>query len=205
MNNYTIPSLIPLLYPSCTWKVKTADKKVFFTFDDGPHPKITPWVLQQLKQFNATATFFCVGANVERYPETYRQLIEEGHTVGNHSFNHLNGWKTNTQTYIENIEKAAGFIDSSLLRPPYGRIRPAQLRALKKKYAVIMWNRLSCDYDKTLNLNESLTAMKQLPAAGNIFVFHDSEKAFDNLKVLLPELLNFFSGQGYSFCGITKT
>jgi peptidoglycan-N-acetylglucosamine deacetylase len=199
MFKYKIPYILQLFYPNYTWKVNTQEKVVYFTFDDGPHPEITPWVLSELAKYNAKATFFMVGANIEKYPETFEKVTKSGNAIGNHTFNHLNGWKTKDENYFDNINKCKELIESNLFRPPYGRIKSKQGKHILNEYKVIMWDRLSRDYDINLNIEESLKAMKKLPSNGSIFVFHDSEKAFKNLKILLPELLNFYSLNGYKF------
>jgi len=199
MFKYKIPYILQLFYPNYTWKVNTQQKVVYFTFDDGPHPEITPWVLSELAKYNAKATFFMVGANIEKYPETFEKVIQSGNAIGNHTFNHLNGWKTKDENYFDNINKCKELIESNLFRPPYGRIKSKQAKHILNEFKVIMWDRLSRDYDINLNIEESLKAMKKLPSNGSIFVFHDSEKAFKNLKILLPELLNFYSLNGYQF------
>ncbi len=199
MFKYKIPYILQLFYPNYTWKVNTQEKVVYFTFDDGPHPEITPWVLSELAKYNAKATFFMVGANIEKYPETFEKVTKSGNAIGNHTFNHLNGWKTKDENYFDNINKCKEFIESNLFRPPYGRIKSKQAKHILNEFKVIMWDRLSRDYDINLNIDESLRAMKKLPSNGSIFVFHDSEKAFKNLKILLPELLNFYSLNGYKF------
>jgi peptidoglycan/xylan/chitin deacetylase (PgdA/CDA1 family) len=187
------------LMPSLTWKVVTDDKKLFVTFDDGPHPTITPWVLQSLRQFNAKATFFCVGDNVRKFPETYDQILAEGHRTGNHTFNHLNGWCTNNSEYFDNIKQASTLIQSDLFRPPYGRITPAQFNHLKKDYRVIMWDILTRDFDKNLNTEMALQYCKEHINPGSVIVFHDSEKAEKNLKILLPAMLSHFHEKGFTF------
>jgi peptidoglycan/xylan/chitin deacetylase (PgdA/CDA1 family) len=199
MFKYKIPYILQLFYPNYTWKVNTQQKVVYFTFDDGPHPEITTWVLSELAKYNAKATFFMVGANIEKYPEIVEKVKQSGNAIGNHTFNHLNGWKTKDENYFENINKCKEFIESNLFRPPYGRIKSKQAKHILNEFKVIMWDKLSRDYDANLNIDESLKAMKTLPAKGSIFVFHDSEKAFKNLKILLPELLKFYSLNGYQF------
>jgi peptidoglycan/xylan/chitin deacetylase (PgdA/CDA1 family) len=198
MFKYTIPVILQQLMPSYTWKVDTEDKQLFLTFDDGPHPEITPWVLAQLKEFGAKATFFCVGDNVRKHPEVYQQILKENHAVGNHTFHHLNGWKTETSDYLKDVSLAENYIQSNLFRPPYGRIKRSQAKQLVAKYRIIMWDRLSMDYLAQLNTEESLAQMKKVKK-GSIVVFHDSEKAFQNLKVLLPQLLSYYQQQGFSF------
>lgn len=196
MFKYTIPHVLIRLFPSCTWKVNTRDKELYLTFDDGPHPQITPWVLQQLQAYNAKATFFCVGENVQKFPKIFAQIIAGQHAVGNHTMQHVKGWKVSEKAYLDNIQQASSHIKSSLFRPPYGQITWRQLKALSKQYKIVMWSLLSRDYDKHLTISESLTAMK-LAAAGDIIVFHDSEKAFEQLKQLLPPLLAYYQAQGF--------
>ena len=196
MFKYTIPRILTTLFPLCTWKVKTSDKVLYLTFDDGPHPTITPWVLGQLKQYQAKATFFCVGDNVKKYPSTYEQTLAAGHAVGNHTMHHVKGWSMSNEAYFKEVSEAAGLIQSHLFRPPYGRIKPAQMKGLAQQYKIIMWSLLSRDYDKHLNIAESLNAMKAAKA-GDVIVFHDSEKAFAQLQLLLPELLNYYHQQGF--------
>lgn len=196
MFKYRIPHVLIRLFSSCTWKVNTRDKELYLTFDDGPHPQITPWVLQQLQAYNAKATFFCVGENVQKFPEIYAQILAGQHAVGNHTMQHMKGWKVSKQAYLDNILQASSYIQSNLFRPPYGQIKWSQLRALSKQYKIVMWSLLSRDYDKHLAISESLTAMK-LASAGDIIVFHDSEKAFEQLKQLLPPLLAYYQEQGF--------
>lgn len=198
MFKYTIPHLLQIVAKSYTWKVKTRDKKVFLTFDDGPHPQITPWVLQQLRQYQAKATFFCVGDNVRKFPDTYADILAQKHAVGNHTFHHVKGWNLSTDEYLEEVREASLLIHSPLFRPPYGRIKPAQAKKMKADYQLIMWDYLSRDFDPKLNREQSLNAMKKA-GKGSIMVFHDSEKAFENLKFLLPRVLTFFSEAEYSF------
>ncbi|MBC7381654.1 MAG: polysaccharide deacetylase family protein [Bacteroidia bacterium] len=198
MFSYTIPYFLQRLAKSYTWKVKTNDKKLYLTFDDGPHPLITPWVLNQLAIYNAGATFFCVGDNVRKFPETYREVLAGKHAVGNHTYHHVSGWKCSLADYRKEIKEAALLIHSPLFRPPYGQIKPCHGRFLKSEYQIIMWNYLSGDFDKNLKRNESLEAMKKA-GPGSIMVFHDNEKAFENLQILLPEILRYFSLKGYTF------
>lgn len=199
MFKYTIPHLLRWIFPNYTWKVKTTKKVVYFTFDDGPHPEITPWVLELLAAYKAKATFFMVGENIQKYPETFEQVKQSGNVIGNHTFNHLKGWKTNNDAYFQNIELCQQLTKTNLFRPPYGRIKNSQAKQIVKTHQIIMWSRLSRDYESNLNISESLKAMKLLPANGAIFVFHDSEKAFKNLQIILPQLLEFYSGEGYEF------
>jgi peptidoglycan-N-acetylglucosamine deacetylase len=204
MFKYRIPHIVRWMFPNYTWKVKTKSKMVYFTFDDGPHPEVTPWVLKQLQLYNAKATFFLIGDNIVKYPTVYNQILKDGHAIGNHTQNHLNGWNTNTDDYLNNISVCQKHLQTNLFRPPYGRIRRKQAQSVLKTHKIIMWDRLSRDYEANLEIAESLKVMKQLPANGSIFVFHDSEKAFHNLQLLLPELLKYFASNGYQFMSLNS-
>jgi peptidoglycan/xylan/chitin deacetylase (PgdA/CDA1 family) len=197
------PWWLKKLYPSFVWNVSTQEKIIYLTFDDGPHPTATAFVLNTLKQFNAKATFFCIGKNVELCPAVYAQIIADGHTVANHTQNHLNGWKTDDVTYINNIDEASKNIDSKLFRPPYGRITRFQSKLLLKKgYKIIMWDVLSGDFDTNLSKEACAENTILQTTIGSIIVFHDSAKAFERLEFTLPKLLDFFSKKGYQFKNI---
>lgn len=187
------------LYPSLTWSIPSDDKVIYLTFDDGPHPEITPFVLSTLKECNAKATFFCIGKNVVSHKEIFKQIIDEGHSIGNHTYDHLNGWKTSDSAYIENIVKASEVIDSKLFRPPYGRISRFQVQQLKSIFKIIMWDVLSADFDTTISPQQCLENVIKFSKAGSIIVFHDSEKAFPRLKHALPKALQYFNEKGFSF------
>lgn len=196
------PWLLKKLYPSCVWNIDAGYKTVYLTFDDGPHPEVTPFVLGELKKYNASATFFCIGNNVKKYPDHYQQIISEGHKIANHTFDHLNGWKTADNVYLENIAKAAGIIDSNLFRPPYGRITKFQLEALKGNnfnLTTIMWSVLSGDFDDKLSDENCYLNVINNSGPGSIIVFHDSQKAFTRLRYALPRVLEYFSLAGYQF------
>lgn len=198
------PWWLKRIYGSYEWHMNTAEKKLFLTFDDGPHPEATPFVLQQLKQYGALATFFCIGKNVVQFPAVYKQIQNEGHTVGNHTYNHLNGWKTANDVYMSDISKAADIIHSSLFRPPYGRITSFQAKNLPaamkgRKARVIMWDVLSGDFDKKIDGKQCLENVIFNAGPGSIIVFHDSEKALERLKYSLPRILTHFSEKGFSF------
>lgn len=171
------PEIFKKLYPSLMWDISVEEKEIFLTFDDGPHPLITPKVLDILDKHNAKAVFFCVGDNVRKYPGTYLQILERGHKTGIHTFNHLNGWKTKNKAYLQNIEKSAKYINSDLFRPPYGRISPTQIKILKKKYKIIMWSVLTRDYDSAISEQQCFEIAVNKTFSGSIVVFHDSEKA----------------------------
>ncbi len=193
------PSIMKKIFPDLIWEINTIEKEIFLTFDDGPHPEITPQVLNILDNYDAKATFFCVGENVMKYPDTFKLIISNDHSVGNHSYSHLNGWKVPNNDYFENIEKADKYIGSNLFRPPYGRIVPSQIKALKKKYSIIMWTVLTYDFDKKVSkkqcLKNSITATKP----GSIVVFHDSIKSANNLVYTLPLFLKHFYENGFVF------
>ncbi len=196
------PWWLKKIYPDRIWQMPDAEKVIYLTFDDGPHPAATPFVLEQLNKFNAKATFFCIGKNVLEHFDVYERLINEGHAVGNHTHNHLNGWKTNDASYIENIKEAKKYIDSNLFRPPYGRITKFQSSVLGNSdpdLKIIMWSVLSGDFDKELTPRKCLENVLKKSGSGSIIVFHDSEKAFDKLKYVLPETLLYFSEKGYKF------
>ena len=201
------PWILKKAYPFYTWSIRTSEKVLYLTFDDGPHPEITPFVLTELKKYNALATFFCVGKNVLAYPDTYKQILGEGHSVGNHTQNHLNGWKTANDMYLRDIAEAANYIDSNLFRPPYGKISLFQARNLRaamkgRKARVIMWDVLSADFDEKISQDQSLEFVVLRSSAGSIVVFHDSEKAFTKLSHVLPRVLHHFSSQGFRFLAI---
>src|ERR1700757_3048973 len=186
------PWWLKLLYKKCVWEIKDTKKVIFLTFDDGPHPNITPFVLDELKKYNALATFFCIGKNVLQYDDIYRRITTEGHTVANHTHNHLNGWKTTNDIYLANIMKAKKYIDSDLFRPPYGKITKLQLRQLtteRFRLRPVMWSVLSGDFDKELTPEKCLQNVIKNAASGSIVVFHDSEKAFERLQYALPGVL----------------
>jgi peptidoglycan-N-acetylglucosamine deacetylase len=177
-------------------------KILYLTFDDGPHPVATPFVLDQLRKYDAHATFFCIGKNVQGYPQLYSRVLMDGHRTGNHTQNHLNGWKTDDTAYLQNVRDAAQHIDTDLFRPPYGRIRfrqAALLRGAPFFYKVIMWDVLSADFDVALSAEQCADSVKRNGRPGSIVVFHDSEKAFDRLREALPAVLDHFSRLGYRF------
>ena len=183
------------------WDIPSTQNKILYlTFDDGPTTAATHWILSALDEYSAKATFFCVGENVAKHPEIYAALTDKGHAVGNHTYNHLNGWKTETADYINNVAKAGGLIQSRLFRPPYGKIKRSQARALKYKgFHIILWSVLTYDFDKGLNTDDAWENILKYTRPGSIIVFHDHLKAFDNLRELLPKTLEYFKLQGYVF------
>lgn len=196
------PRWLRRLYPSCIWQINTQKKIIYLSFDDGPHYLATPFVLDELKKYNAKASFFCIGKNVVELEHIYRRIIDEGHVVGNHTYNHLNGWKTDNDIYLKNIASASDIIESNLFRPPYGKITFKQVKTLSKKpigLKIIMWSVLSGDFDKGLSNESCLDNVKKNAREGSIVVLHDSEKAFDKLQFVLPKVLGHFTAQGYQF------
>jgi peptidoglycan/xylan/chitin deacetylase (PgdA/CDA1 family) len=201
------PWWIKKIFPLYTWSVPTKEKILYLTFDDGPHPEATPFVLNELKKFDALATFFCIGKNVLAYPDIYKKILDEGHAVGNHTQNHLNGWKTPNDVYMKDIAEAANYIDSNLFRPPYGRITLFQAKNLSaamkaRKAKIIMWDVLSADFDEAITEEQSLQFVVLRSSPGSIIVFHDSEKAYQKLNYVLPKILHYFSDKGFKFLSL---
>jgi len=196
------PLLLKWYYPSLVWNKSRTDKVVYLTFDDGPIPVVTDFVLNTLKSFNCKATFFCIGDNITKHPEIFARLKSDGHAIGNHTFNHLKGWKTDDKTYIENFIKCQQLTQSNLFRPPYGRIKKSQITQLKSinpQLNIIMWDVLSGDFDLNLDPEKCYKNVIRNTENGSIIVFHDSLKAFDRLQVALPAALKFLTDQGYQF------
>ena len=196
------PVWLKKLYNNYVWDIKTTEKQLYLSFDDGPHPDVTPFVLDTLKKYNATATFFCIGKNVNAFPTIYQRILNEGHAVGNHTNNHLNGWKTQDEIYLDNILLADKTMQSLWFRPPYGRITRSQfkkLHAAKKDVKVIMWDVLSGDFDLRISKEKCLKNVLKHSVSGSIIVFHDSEKANERMSYALPEALKYFSEKGYVF------
>jgi peptidoglycan-N-acetylglucosamine deacetylase len=204
---YKTPWLLKRLFPEYEWHKQAAGKKIYLTFDDGPIPEITPWVLEQLKLYNAKGTFFCVGENVVKHPEVAEQIMAEGHKLANHTFNHLKGWQESTDHYVANTEQCHRELESYLpdsdqnllFRPPYGRISLAQASILKDKYRIVMWDVLTNDYDQSLSPEKCLQKSIKHTQSGSIVVFHDSVKAKRNLMYVLPLYLEHFTSLGYTF------
>ncbi len=194
----SIPVWFQKVFKLLEWQIPNDSNTVYLTFDDGPHPEITPWVLNELDKQNAKATFFCVGDNAKKFPETYQHILAAGHQTGNHTMHHLKGWKTIDEIYIDNVEQCAHYVDSILLRPPYGRIKKSQIAKLKNNFRIIMWSLLSCDFEKNLNTAKALEGLKKNTKSGSIVVFHDSVKAEKNLKILLPLYLQFLNEKGFN-------
>lgn len=196
------PQYVQALFPGLIWKVPGEEHKIYLTFDDGPIPEVTPWVLDTLDTYGAKATFFCVGDNVRKYPEIFDQVLEAGHSVGNHTYNHLSGWRTENIQYFNNIRHCARMVQSRLFRPPYGKLRPSQANFLQRHYRIIMWDVLSGDFDKNIKPEDCLQNVIQHTGPGSIVVFHDSLKAKSNLAYTLPRVLEHFSNLGYEFAAL---
>lgn len=199
------PFFLPWIYPSLTWRIPTTEKVLYLTFDDGPVPGPTDFVLEQLNTAAIKATFFCIGDNIRKHPQVLRNILDHGHAIGNHTFHHLNGWKTHTREYLHNIERCekelaavnAG-LQFRLFRPPYGRITFSQIRSLNR-YRIIMWDVLSADYNRQLSPEKCLRNTIRATRPGSIIVFHDSFKAERNMMYVLPRLITHFREQGFSF------
>lgn len=194
-----LPRFITALFKEALWRIDEQQKVVYLTFDDGPIPEVTPWVLELLERENIRATFFCVGENVEKYPRIYQQILEGGHSVGNHTFNHLQGIKNGDEHYFRNIDMTRKSIDSDLFRPPHGFMKASQYNYLKTKYRIVMWDLISCDYDGRLKPDKVYKNIVDFVRPGSIITFHDSIKAQANLVEALPTSIRWMKDQGYRF------
>jgi peptidoglycan/xylan/chitin deacetylase (PgdA/CDA1 family) len=188
-----------------TWDLHGDHREVYLTFDDGPTPVVTPWVLDRLEEAGAKGTFFCLGRNVDKHPGIYEQILARGHSVGNHSYSHLKGFRSSVRRYMDDINLASDMIDSRLFRPPYGRIFPGQVKAVLEQYDIIMWDVLSIDYNPGLSGERVLQNVTRNVKPGSIIVFHDSEKASENLYYALPRTLDFLKTEGYSMMPIPSS
>lgn len=193
------PQFIQKLFPNFTWRIPTEEKVIHLTFDDGPIPEVTPWVLEQLAQHNAKATFFCVGDNVQKHPDVLEMVKMAGHAIGNHTYNHLNGWLSENVQYFLNVRRCAQALRSSLFRPPYGRMKPRQGDFLQRYYRIVMWDVLSGDFDPEISADQCLQNVLSNAKKGSIIVFHDSLKAWEKLQYVLPKVLTHFSSEGFRF------
>lgn len=204
MNSWIVKThwLLKWIFRNQTWIVPTKNKTLYLTFDDGPIPEVTPWVLTVLKEHNIKATFFCIGDNVRKYPDVLEEVLKQGHVVGNHTFNHLKGWNYPTKKYVENVLLCTDFLpkNTTLFRPPYGKIKPKQSKVLRKLgYKIIMWDVLSVDYDSSIAAEICVANVVNNVEEGSIIVFHDSVKAFKNLKIALPKSLEILKARGFNF------
>ena len=196
--------LLRNIYPEASWRFEGDERQVYLTFDDGPIPEVTPWVIEMLGRFSAKSTFFCVGENVQRYPWVYDEIIMGGHSVGNHTFNHIRGFRTRKHDYIRNVEKASRFIRSDLFRPPHGFMTPSQYYWVKQRYRIIMWDLLSCDFDRYSDSGQVISNVIKNVRPGSIITFHDSVKTFHKLKEVLPDIMEQLKKMDYSFCRIEQ-
>jgi len=205
MKFYTIktPTIIQKFFPNYCWRFSASAKEIYLTFDDGPTPDITTYVLNELKKHNAKATFFCIGKNVKKYHTIYERIKKEGHAIGNHTYNHLNASRVTKTSYIDNIQKAEKLIKSNLFRPPYGRLKSSQARSIiSMGYKIIMWDVLSADFDTTVTPEKCLKNVLSKTSSGSIVVMHDSHKAKDKIYYALPKILSYFTEKGYVFKSI---
>jgi len=198
------PIFLRLAYPGVTWHMSRKEKVIYLTFDDGPISDVTTKVLDLLKEYNAKATFFCIGENVKKHPDIYNRILSEGHRVGNHSYTHPSSWKVNTATYLNDVEEAGRVISSGLFRPPYGKLTPLTLMALRKKYRIIMWDVISCDFDENVSAGQVERNVLNHAKNGSVIVFHDSLKAAPRMLEVLPKVLRYYDERGYLFYGISK-
>ena len=196
------PKLLKRLLRDVVWDIPGEDKVIYLTFDDGPNLVITPWVLDLLKTYEAKATFFCVGSNVEKYRAVFNMVLAAGHAVGNHTYSHKNGWKTRRETYLEDVKRCSAVFPAMLFRPPYGKLRKSHYKRIKEDYKIVMWDVLSGDFDRTISNERCLANVLDNARAGSVIVFHDSEKALKKLYYTLPKVLEHFSHLGYAFKAI---
>jgi len=214
LNFFRTPFFLPQIYPSLIWRVATDQPVIYLTFDDGPVPGPTEFVVDELNRYQAKATFFCIGDNIQKHPEVFNKIIKSGHLVGNHTFNHLKGWSTPLEKYLQNVELCEGVINRQLaddrelqsslvgkryFRPPYGRITFKQIKALKDNHQIVMWDVLTHDYSKNISRSSCLAGSIKAARPGSIVVFHDSLKANRNLTYVLPKFLEHFSKLGFQF------
>lgn len=199
--NYFVktPKLLHSLYRNAVWFIPNSKNEIYLTFDDGPIPEITEKCLDILQEFDIKATFFCVGQNVERHPEIYNRILANGHAVGNHSYNHISGWKTELDEYLDNISKCNELVDSKLLRPPYGKIKRSQLKIVKENYTVVMWDVLSADFDPKVSTNDCIANVIDNTESGSIIVMHDNEKCGSKMLEALPTTIKLLKEKGFLF------
>jgi peptidoglycan/xylan/chitin deacetylase (PgdA/CDA1 family) len=209
-------AFVKKIFSNYIWNIPNAENKIYLTFDDGPTPEITEWVLEELKKYQIKATFFCIGKNINSHPSLFYRIQDEGHSIGNHTYNHLKGWNTSTENYLENInlckseilnkksaEENPQNLKSQLFRPPYGKIKKSQSKKLRQLgYKIIMWDVLSADFDTTITPEKCLENVLQNVESGSVIVFHDSVKAYENLKYTLPRALQVLKERGFEFSPI---
>lgn len=193
------PNLIRRLYPNACWRMSTSEKAVYLTFDDGPIPEITPWVLDVLDKYHVKATFFMVGDNVRKHTDEYKMVVERGHRIGNHTYNHLRGLEERSDRYVANTDKADCFLTTNLFRPPHGIMRPKQYQMLSERYRIIMWDLVTRDYSPKCSGEQVLQRVRKYARNGSIITFHDSLRAADNLRYALPRAIEWLQKEGYEF------
>ena len=200
------PLVAKKMFPNYIWNMPVSEKVIYLTFDDGPTPEVTNWTLDVLQQYNAKATFFCIGSNIEKHPDIFQQILDKGHTIGNHTQNHIKGWTSKTKAYLKDVLSAQVIInkvlvnDNLLFRPPYGQIKPKQGKKLMGlNYKIVMWDVLSFDWDKTVSKEACLNNVISTAKQGSIIVFHDSIKASKNMQFALPKVLEYFTNKRYTF------
>ncbi len=191
--------ILNYIYPKAIWRKEKEKNNIYLTFDDGPIPEITPWILDCLKEYQVKATFFCVGENIKKHPEIFDRILAEGHAVGNHTYNHLRGWDSEDQIYFQNIEKCEKLTNSRLFRPPYGRAKKSQMKVLAQDYKIIMWDVLTGDYDPKISPEQCYKNCVNYTRNGSIIVFHDNIKAINNVKYALPKSIELLLRKGYRF------
>ena len=206
---FKTPKLLEILYPEALWHGDRKEKKLYLTFDDGPVPGVTDYILEVLSDLDVKATFFCVGENIKKNPDVFKRIVQEKHEIGNHTYNHLNGWAVRDQDYLRNIQlcddmirKYTGEDHIKLFRPPYGKIRRKILRRIRQEYKVIMWDVLSYDFSKDITAERSLFNSSKYTRNGSIIIFHDSNKTFEKLKLIISQYVLYFKNKNYEFCNI---
>ncbi|MDX9847370.1 MAG: polysaccharide deacetylase family protein [Tenuifilaceae bacterium] len=199
MINLSPPKLFTKFFPGFTWSMPDTENAVYLTFDDGPTEGVTPWVLDTLREYDAKATFFCLGKKVEMHPDIFQRIIEEGHAIGNHSYSHLKGWETPTGQYVQDVDLANDLLNTTLFRPPYGRIKKSQSKLLGRRYRIIMWNVLSMDYSRWITPKRCAQIVLNNLRPGAIIVFHDSRKAEENMRYALVRVLEEANRRGLRF------
>lgn len=190
------PEIAKKIFPKLTWDNHQSDNSVYLSFDDGPTPEITNWVLDQLERYDAKATFFCLGKNVVLYPEIFERILNNGHTVGNHTYNHLNCWQTDRKQYLSDIESCSRVFQSKFFRPPYGKLKPGVRSTIRKDYEIVMWDIMAYDFDQSVSPEDCAKNVIEHVQPGSIIVFHDSLKAEKNLRKALPAVLEDFKRRG---------
>ena len=191
------PPIVKTIFADFVWHIDTDIKEVYLTFDDGPIPGLTPWVLDVLAEFNSKATFFCVGENVKKNRSIFDRIVREGHTIGNHTYNHLNGWNTENEVYLQNVAECDRYMETNLFRPPYGKMKPYQSSLIKSEKTVVMWDVLSGDFDLSITKEKCLTNVIENYSQGSVIVFHDNIKAEEKLKYVLPSFLEHLAENGF--------